>query len=505
MHYHSSKKLIFLNILIEFGLLILAYWFAGIVRLYSPIGNPFLYKDMIAFERIAWMYSVIIVLCYIVDGAYRSLHYGSSVRMAAKVAMTNLVGFALTATVLYIFRINQFSRLLLGLFYVMTVAFIVLKRIVFHCIGAEYVRRHKNASNVLIIGSCDLAKRFYQNAILKNPTEYHYAGYLSDEPNDVMPHYFGTVDHIYETLQSHKIDYIVMAMESQSGELVKKMVLLADTYKIRIGIVPVYNDYILAKNAINSYEGIRMIEMKMKDTCKIMGVNIAVTDMDRTVALIDESLERWRGKYICVANVHTTVTASKEEDYLAIQNNAALALPDGGPLSKYSREKGFQDAKRVTGPDLMQEILKKSGEKKWKHYFYGSTQETLDMLKEKLAERYPDAEVVGMYSPPFRELTPQEDAQIVKDINAANPDFVWVGLGAPKQERWMAAHEDRVQALMIGVGAAFDYEAGNIKRAPEWMQKANLEWLYRMMQDPKRLFKRYFQTNIKYLFWKWRN
>ena len=106
-----------------------------------------------------------------------------------------------------------------------------------------------------------------------------------------------------------------------------------------------------------------------------------------------------------------------------------------------------------------------------------------------------------MMSPPFRPLTPEEDAAIVEQINAARPDFVWVGLGAPKQERWMANHEDRVQGLMIGVGAAFDYEAGNIRRAPRWMQDHNLEWLYRLMQDPGRLFKRYFVTNAKFLLW----
>lgn len=110
-----------------------------------------------------------------------------------------------------------------------------------------------------------------------------------------------------------------------------------------------------------------------------------------------------------------------------------------------------------------------------------------------------------MYSPPFRSLTVDEDAEIVEKINAAKPDFVWVGLGAPKQERWMAAHENRVQALMLGVGAAFDYEAGNIRRAPAWMQRWNLEWLYRLMQDPKRLFKRYFVTNTKFLWWSWRH
>ena len=159
----------------------------------------------------------------------------------------------------------------------------------------------------------------------------------------------------------------------------------------------------------------------------------------------------------------------------------------------------------MTGPDLMRELLKESGTKHYRHYFYGSTQETLDILREKITEKYPGAVIAGMYSPPFRPLTADEDAEIVEKINAAKPDFVWVGLGAPKQERWMAAHKDRVQALMIGVGAAFDYEAGNIKRAPMWMQKHNLEWLYRLMQDPKRLFHRYLKTNVKYLLWTWRS
>ena len=127
------------------------------------------------------------------------------------------------------------------------------------------------------------------------------------------------------------------------------------------------------------------------------------------------------------------------------------------------------------------------------------------ILREKITEKYPGAVIAGMYSPPFRSLTADEDAEIVEKINAAKPDFVWVGLGAPKQERWMAAHENRVQALMLGVGAAFDYEAGNIRRAPAWMQRCNLEWLYRLMQDPKRLFKRYFVTNTKFLWWSWRH
>lgn len=237
------------------------------------------------------------------------------------------------------------------------------------------------------------------------------------------------------------------------------------------------------------------------DTCEIMGVQVAVTDMDRTLALLRTQLGAWRGGYICVANVHTTVTASREDAYRAVQNGAVMVLPDGGPLSAYSRKHGFPDAARVTGPDLMRRVLAESAETGWTHYFYGSSPETLALLRQKLAERYPGARVVGMKSPPFRPLTPQEEADDIAAINAARPDFLWVGLGAPKQERWMAAHAHKVDALMLGVGAAFDYEAGNIRRAPAWMQRHNLEWLYRLLQDPGRLFGRYLSTNLRFLWW----
>ena len=239
--------------------------------------------------------------------------------------------------------------------------------------------------------------------------------------------------------------------------------------------------------------------------CEIMGVRIAVTDMETTVRRIEEHLDDWRGEYICVANVHTTVTAHDDPSYRAVQNGAVIALPDGGPLSQYSRRKGFAQAARVTGPDLMKEMLRESAQKHYRHYFYGSTQETLDILREKITRNYPGAVIAGMVSPPFRPLTEEEDAAAVAAINEARPDFVWVGLGAPKQERWMASHQGRVHALMLGVGAAFDYEAGNIRRAPRWMQRCNLEWLYRLLQDPKRLFKRYFVTNTKFLWWTWRH
>lgn len=147
----------------------------------------------------------------------------------------------------------------------------------------------------------------------------------------------------------------------------------------------------------------------------------------------------------------------------------------------------------------MGEVFKTSAKKGYRHYFYGSKEETLEKLYQKLNENYPGIQIAGMYSPPFRPLTEEEDKAVIERINETKPDFVWVGLGAPKQERWMAAHQGEINGLMIGVGAGFDYYAENIKRAPMWMQKSNLEWLYRLIQDPKRLFKRYLVTNTKFI------
>lgn len=232
-------------------------------------------------------------------------------------------------------------------------------------------------------------------------------------------------------------------------------------------------------------------------TCNILGTNIAVTNMAETVAYIEEHIEELSGKYICVSNVHTTVTGYEDKEYQEIQNHAAVALPDGKPLSLYSKKHGFPEAERVTGPDLMGELFaRKNG---LRHYFYGGREETIKVLSEKLPAEYKDLIVAGMVSPPFRPLTQEEDGEAVQKMNDAKADIIWVGLGAPKQERWMYEHEGRVSGVMIGVGAGFDYYAGTIKRAPMWMQKMSLEWLYRLLQDPKRLFKRYFVTNFKFL------
>ena len=234
-------------------------------------------------------------------------------------------------------------------------------------------------------------------------------------------------------------------------------------------------------------------------TCNIMGVNIAAINMDWLLDFTDKNIKELSGDYMCVSNVYTTVTSYEDSEYCAIQNGGIMAIPDGGPLSTVGRKRGFQNMERTTGPSYMGEIFKISAEKGYRHYFYGSTEETLEKLYQELEKFYPGIQVAGMYSPPFRPMTAEEDAAVVKCINETESDFVWVGLGAPKQEKWMAAHQGKVIGFMVGVGAGFDYFAGNIDRAPEWMQKANLEWVYRLLQDPKRLFKRYLVTNSKFI------
>lgn len=176
-----------------------------------------------------------------------------------------------------------------------------------------------------------------------------------------------------------------------------------------------------------------------------------------------------------------------------------MALPDGGPLSSLGRKRGYSKMSRIAGPSLMNEIFAISEEKGYKHYFYGSTDETLKKIQVNLKRSYPEIQIVGMYSPPYRKISQSEDEIVVSQINDVKPDFVWVGLGAPKQEIWMNLHQGLIKGLMIGVGAGFDYYAGNIKRAPKWMQNFNLEWAYRLLQDPKRLFKRYLITNFKFI------
>ena len=231
----------------------------------------------------------------------------------------------------------------------------------------------------------------------------------------------------------------------------------------------------------------------------ILGVNVAITNMSAITEYLLENISILKGEYITLSNVHTTVLAHENMNYRMIQNKAFLALPDGSPLSYVQRLRGYQDARQTAGPDLMDRMWKLTETTNISHYFYGGSPEAVDSLRKNLKNKYPNLKIAGMESPPFRKLTEDEDLAAIKRINESGADIVWVGLGAPKQEQWMYDHKGKVNALMFGVGAGFDFHAGTVKRAPKWMREHYLEWLYRLIQDPKRLWKRYIETNVKFV------
>lgn len=248
-----------------------------------------------------------------------------------------------------------------------------------------------------------------------------------------------------------------------------------------------------------SYETI--LYSSMAERCEVLNVPYAITNLDSAVNYVKTHVQALSGQYLCFSNVHTTVMAKENKHFLKIMRGAAVVFPDGAPVAKQIKKYGYEEAGRVPGPDFMGEMFRATMDGKVSHFFYGSTQKTLDLLRENLEKNYPGIDIRGMYSPPFRALTPEEDRDIIDMINASGADIIWIGLGAPKQERWMAAHKGMLKGVCAGVGAGFNFHAGNIRRAPYWVQKIGMEWLYRLIQDPRRLFSRYLVTNSKYIWY----
>lgn len=203
--------------------------------------------------------------------------------------------------------------------------------------------------------------------------------------------------------------------------------------------------------------------------------------------------------YVCITNVHSLIEAKKDTKYFSILSSADLITPDGAPVAWMLRKLGHHSQQRINGPDLMWRYCAFIADKDESIFLYGGTPETLTKLQSVLISSFPNLKIAGVYSPPFRQLTEKEDAEIVDLINHSGAGTVWVSLGCPKQEKWMAAHKGKINAVMIGVGAAFDYHAGTIKRAPQWMQNNGLEWLHRLCSEPRRLWKRYFVTNTLFI------
>jgi N-acetylglucosaminyldiphosphoundecaprenol N-acetyl-beta-D-mannosaminyltransferase len=228
----------------------------------------------------------------------------------------------------------------------------------------------------------------------------------------------------------------------------------------------------------------------------ILGVGVSAINMDDALDVIDGWITGGFRQYVCITGVHGIMESQRDEALRRIHNNAGLVTPDGMPLVWLSKWRGWRRTTRVYGPDLMLALCERSLATGYRHFFYGGKEGVPERLARRLQKRYPGLVVAGTYSPSFKAVAAQESDEVLDLINDAKPDIVWVGLGTPKQEHWMAQHVERLSAcVLVGVGAAFDFHAGLQRQAPRWMQQSGLEWVFRLANEPRRLWRRYLVNN----------
>lgn len=232
----------------------------------------------------------------------------------------------------------------------------------------------------------------------------------------------------------------------------------------------------------------------------VLGVGISILNLPLATDLVMRAIQERRRGYITITGVHGVIESQDDPSFRRILNASFLTTPDGMPMVWMGRLAGHREMGRVYGPDLMLEVLARSTHEEVRHFFYGGANGVAMHLKSKLTERFPGLNIVGFYEPPFRPLNPDERAQLVEQVRSTRPDVLWVGLSTPKQEKFMAEYlPDLEVTLMVGVGAAFDFHAGRVKQAPRWMQRSGLEWLFRLWQEPRRLWRRYTRNNPRFL------
>ena len=232
----------------------------------------------------------------------------------------------------------------------------------------------------------------------------------------------------------------------------------------------------------------------------VLGVGISAINLDSAVAAICHALKQRAKGYVCVTGVHGVSEAQQDQEFRRILNGSMLNTPDGMPMVWMGRLQGFREIARVYGPDLMLRLCATSLSEGFTHFLYGGQPGVADQLKSRLESRFSGIKIVGTYSPPFRPMTPSEEADLISRISLLQPDLFWVGLSTPKQEKFMAAYSQKLNArIFLGVGAAFDFHAGRLAQAPVWMQHSGLEWSFRLAREPRRLWKRYLKNNPLFL------
>ena len=238
----------------------------------------------------------------------------------------------------------------------------------------------------------------------------------------------------------------------------------------------------------------------MNTPARVLGIEVDALDMKRAIARTRELLAAASSSYVCVAGVHGVMEAQRCPELADAYENAALTIPDGMPLVWVGHWQGHKSMQRVTGPEFMLEVFRRREFTSLRHFLYGGDVGVAQELKAILNRRFPDARIVGVQTPPFRELTVEEEVSLIAHIRAVQPDIIWVGLGCPRQELFMQRYVKLFEApVMVGVGAAFDYHTGRIRDSAEWVKKAGLQWLHRLIQDPRRLWKRYLRNNPAFI------
>jgi N-acetylglucosaminyldiphosphoundecaprenol N-acetyl-beta-D-mannosaminyltransferase len=233
----------------------------------------------------------------------------------------------------------------------------------------------------------------------------------------------------------------------------------------------------------------------------ILGVGVNAIDMSQAVNLVDSAVAQGKKGYVCVTGVHGIMEAQKDAAFESILNHSLLTTPDGMPTVWVGRLNGFSQMRQVTGPNFMLRVCELSVRRGFTHFFYGGVDGVAGELKNELTRRFPGLKVVGTYTPPFRPLNNSESAELQSRISQLRPDFFWVGLSTPKQERFMQEYLPKLETkLMVGVGAAFDIHTGRIQESPEWLKHVGLQWLHRLLQEPRRLWKRYLLNNPAFLY-----
>ena len=226
---------------------------------------------------------------------------------------------------------------------------------------------------------------------------------------------------------------------------------------------------------------------------RVLGVRVDAVQIGDVVKRMEEWIERGEGgHYIAVTGMHGVTEALHDAEFGRILNGASLVVPDGYPLVVLGRRKGFALERRVYGPELMEAFCEGTARKGYRHFFYGGAEGVAEELANRFARRFAGMQIAGTYCPPFRALTTAEEREVREKITSSRADVVWAGLSTPKQERWMASNRETLSVpVMVGVGAAFDFHTGRVAQAPRWMRENGMEWFFRLVSEPRRLWRRY--------------